>query len=237
MSTLAERLKQAIAREPGRSQAALARAVGVSTASVSDWFNGVTKTLKAESLRKAAAYLGCNRDWLATGFGDPGWIDEQRTSEGVEGSTVAHAMSHRISYAGRPTTSERVLVTGTLVMSPPGVYRLEVAPDGAAIGHVEAYSNDGRSFALRIHGDALYPTIRHGACLVVEPMGRCVEGELVLVISDTETYAVVELVAERADSVTVLPANGGKRETIDRKNVKSMYPIANIVPGSKWRPA
>ena len=46
------------------TQADLARAVGVSTAGVADWFTGKTKELKAKNLTKAAAWLGVEERWL-----------------------------------------------------------------------------------------------------------------------------------------------------------------------------
>ena len=68
-TTLAERLHQALAHLPGATQADLARHCGVRGPSVSNWFTGESKTLKADSLRRAAAFLKVDRDWLATGNG------------------------------------------------------------------------------------------------------------------------------------------------------------------------
>jgi len=69
MSTLRERLALALAKKRGGSQAELARACGVSSASVADWFSGQTKTLKAGSLLAAARYLKVRPEWLQTGVG------------------------------------------------------------------------------------------------------------------------------------------------------------------------
>lgn len=67
-----ERLKQ---RDPSASRAALARACGVKEPSVHAWFSGKTLSIKAEPVRLAADYLGCDRDWLSSGRGLPGWDD------------------------------------------------------------------------------------------------------------------------------------------------------------------
>ena len=69
MSTLRERLALALAKKRGGSQAELARACGVASASVADWFSGQTKTLKAGSLLAAARYLKVRPEWLQTGAG------------------------------------------------------------------------------------------------------------------------------------------------------------------------
>lgn len=84
MSTLADRLALALKRLPDANQAGLARACGVRGPSVSDWFRGRTKVLKADSYRRAAQYLHCRREWLETGLGDPGWTDEQHTFAGAQ---------------------------------------------------------------------------------------------------------------------------------------------------------
>lgn len=65
---LAERLTAAMAHS-GLTQAELARACGVKPPSVSGWLSGKSKFLRGENLLKAAAALGVNQQWLATGDG------------------------------------------------------------------------------------------------------------------------------------------------------------------------
>lgn len=84
MTSLAQRLKQGMDRKPDARPADLARAAGVSGVTVSHWLNGKIVTLKAESVRRAAKYLGCDRDWLANGSGFPHWADEQHPVEGAQ---------------------------------------------------------------------------------------------------------------------------------------------------------
>lgn len=66
MTTLATRLDVALKRT-GKSQAELARACGVKPPSVAAWFSGATKKLKADSLIRAAAFLGVRQEWLNSG--------------------------------------------------------------------------------------------------------------------------------------------------------------------------
>lgn len=102
MRTLAERVKVALDRLPGATQADLARAVGVTQPSVNAWFSGETKSLKGSSARKAAEFLRCSRDWLETGRGAPGWDGESNADPiDASGNLVAllldwrHQASHR----------------------------------------------------------------------------------------------------------------------------------------------
>lgn len=69
MSTLRERLAIALAKKRNGSKRGLQLACGVSQPSVSDWFSGETKTMKADSLIKASRYLGVRLEWLESGVG------------------------------------------------------------------------------------------------------------------------------------------------------------------------
>lgn len=82
-----------MSRVPKSSQVGLARACGISQPSVNDWFSGKTKSLRAETARRAAAYLQCDPFWLANGTGSPNWQNEQHAGEGVAPYTVAHDVS------------------------------------------------------------------------------------------------------------------------------------------------
>jgi transcriptional regulator with XRE-family HTH domain len=68
MSTINDRVAETITQS-GRSQADLARAIGVSRATVNDWKNGRTKNLRMENLFALADALGISARWLAIGKG------------------------------------------------------------------------------------------------------------------------------------------------------------------------
>jgi transcriptional regulator with XRE-family HTH domain len=68
-TTLADRLKYAMAGPPKITGLALAKACGVSQPSVSDWLNGTTKSMDGVNLIAAAEFLRVNPKWLATGLG------------------------------------------------------------------------------------------------------------------------------------------------------------------------
>lgn len=231
MRTLAERLQEALARKPGGSQAALARFCRVQGPSVSNWFTGETKTLKAGSLRLAAEYLGVSRDWLETGKGAPGWQETHPAGEGPAPEGVAHHMSHTGNETA-PTESIKVPVIGTLELGTSHMYELRASPDGRPIGHVPAPGVSSKAYAVRVFGDDLYPAVRHGACLVVDPSARLQEGELMLLENTEGQYFVCELVSLRDDAVTVSPAKGGQRRTLARATVAAMHPVLYVASGA-----
>lgn len=68
MSTLADRIKQRLSYL-NKSQADLAKYCKVKPPSVSKWLNGGTKTLQGQNLLRAAQFLECDPDWLASGKG------------------------------------------------------------------------------------------------------------------------------------------------------------------------
>lgn len=70
MSTLQERFQALRARRPEISNADLARLTGAKPPSVGDWFNGETKSMKANTAAKVAAVYSVNPMWLATGNGE-----------------------------------------------------------------------------------------------------------------------------------------------------------------------
>lgn len=54
-------------KEAGHTQSSLARALGLTRASVSFWLNGQTKEISGDNLLKAAAALNVDPAWLAMG--------------------------------------------------------------------------------------------------------------------------------------------------------------------------
>ncbi|MDP9992005.1 phage repressor protein C with HTH and peptisase S24 domain [Variovorax boronicumulans] len=68
-STLAERMRLALAGPPKITQKALAEACGIKPPSVNGWVSGESKTIEGANLLKAAAFLGVSAKWLAEGIG------------------------------------------------------------------------------------------------------------------------------------------------------------------------
>lgn len=66
---LSDRIRTSLSRRADLSQAGLARACGISRASVNAWVNGKTDSIDGKFLTTAASYLGVNAHWLSTGEG------------------------------------------------------------------------------------------------------------------------------------------------------------------------
>lgn len=85
-STLSDRLREAMVGPPRVSQAALARACGVSAPSVNDWLSGKSKSMEASKLLAAARLLHVSADWLATGRG-PREMNVKQQAADVRGAS------------------------------------------------------------------------------------------------------------------------------------------------------
>lgn len=83
MSTLAERIAACMQRNPHLKKREIARACKIASPSVSDWVNGKTKTLKANTALLASQLFGCDQNWLSDGIGEPNWRSADTTFEGA----------------------------------------------------------------------------------------------------------------------------------------------------------
>ena len=68
MNTLSERIRQRLT-SLNKTQAGLAKYCKVKPPSVSKWLNGTTSILRGQNLLRAAEFLECDPDWLASGKG------------------------------------------------------------------------------------------------------------------------------------------------------------------------
>lgn len=69
MNTLAERVGAALSR-PGITASKVAREVGITPSSVTQWKNGDTKNIASDILFDAARAFEVDPEWLATGKGE-----------------------------------------------------------------------------------------------------------------------------------------------------------------------
>ena len=89
MSTLQERFASAMPGPPEVTAADLARACGVKPASVSEWINGPTQTLRGPNAINAARRLRVNTEWLSTGRGRMRAEDAEASSVHVASGEIA----------------------------------------------------------------------------------------------------------------------------------------------------
>lgn len=95
MSTLADRIKERLLAT-GLSNAQLAKAAKVRQPTAHNWGSGKTKAIKGEPLLAAAAALGVNPKWLATGLGPkfPEQLSEDANRHEVRESAASYSTEH-----------------------------------------------------------------------------------------------------------------------------------------------
>ena len=86
MNTLATRIRERL-NSLHKSQADLAKYCKVQPPSVSKWLNGSTKILAGQNLLRAAEFLECDPDWLASGKGF--WNSSNQESIQIEKEEIS----------------------------------------------------------------------------------------------------------------------------------------------------
>lgn len=142
-------------------------------------------------------------------------------------------------YSGKLTPTTFVPVVGTAKLGDDGYYDEISSMSGAGDGRVEAYSQDQDAYALRVRGDSMYPAIRDGWFVVVEPNSTPTVGEYALIKLKDGQRMVKELLFQRPDSVAVMSVNGQKRHTFMNEELdehRGIQAIVAILSPSKWVP-
>lgn len=143
---LSDRIRAALANGPGLSQSGLAKACGISRASVNAWVNGKTDSIDGKFLTTAASYLGVSAHWLSIGEGPmrPG-----------AGETATHA-----NTSPGPDIRGKVPLI-SWVQAGEWCNAVDPHPPGQADRWMDCPVNHGNStFALRVRGDSM--TAPHG---------------------------------------------------------------------------
>lgn len=214
MSTLADRLKEALAEKAPATQADLARACGIKSPSVNDWFSGKTKGMRGTSLIKAAAFLNVSKEWLAEGKGP------KRPENDLE-------------FMGHIPSRQLIPVAGIAQMGDNGWY--DVPSTNGSEGYVEHSSRDPNAYAVRVKGESMFPAIRNGWYVVVEPNGTLSSGEYVAVALRNGKKMVKELLFETPDGYTLQSVNGGERFSIEKQDIETIHPVSAVVTPSKHK--
>lgn len=172
-----------------------------------------------------AAATGVSAEWLASGVGPKRPL-----------RVVSPAPDHSLEHAGTMSGTRRVPIVGTAKLGDDGYYEELSSVPGAGDGHIEHASRDPAAYGLRVRGNSMFPAIRDGWYVIIEPSSAPVVGEYVLVKLLNGQKMVKELLIQRPDSIDIMSVNGGTRRTIYNDELESVQPVAAIVQPSKWKP-
>ena len=127
---------------------------------------------------------------------------------------------------------QAIAVVGTARLGENGFYDLIPGGDG----HLEGAASDPDAYALRVKGDSMYPAIRDGWFVVVEPRDRPIPEQFVAVQLRDGRKMVKELINWRSDAVVLESVNGNRRLTIPLDEIAAIHAVTSVVHPSKWRP-
>lgn len=164
MSTYGSRLHAALERK-NTSREDLAKAIGRTPQAVGQVINGTTKALTAENNSRAAAFLGVNPDWLATGEGEM----LATSSPATLGKPVrAHDEGEPLpdEYIQIPETevrfaagNGRTALFDEVLDSVPRTYRRDwFAKEGISPAHAHCF---------KVHGESMEPFLYDGDSVLV----------------------------------------------------------------------
>ncbi|QDQ28218.1 LexA family transcriptional regulator [Chitinimonas arctica] len=164
MRTLSERLLYAI-EQAGVTQADLARHLGVPRSTVNQWFSGRSKNLSAMYGARAAAYLGVDPLWLASG--------EERISPPGPGNIVTELRPTRVYDEGDPLDDDEVEVGRLTLTLHAGTNRLQWEIDTSeTLRYSRSWCNrkgfePSKLATILADGDSMSPEVKDGATVTV----------------------------------------------------------------------
>jgi phage repressor protein C with HTH and peptisase S24 domain len=142
----------------------------------------------------------------------------------------SHIESHGFHDVKLAITKNFPRVVGTAHMGTAGYYLDLEGGDG----YVEFESEPG-SIAIRVRGDCMFPAIRDGWYVILEPSGKLTLNEYVLIKYLDGRKMIKELIQVAKDSYTVLEVNGSARMTVFKAELDEIQAISAIVPPSKHK--
>lgn len=172
-TALADRIRKAMADKEGCTLSSLATAAGVKPPSVSDWLNGKTKTLKAATAHRAAAYLGVTFLWLTEGRGPM-----RNSSHIFEPQVATLPPLSNVSIA--PPDVRRIPVISYVQAGNPSE-AIDAYATGSGMEDIFTDIELGPyAFALVIQGDSMAPEFGEGDKIIIDPAVRPRPGEFVV---------------------------------------------------------
>lgn len=211
MSTLKQRFARLAELHPSISQADLVRATGAKAPSVSAWFSGETKSMKAATAAKAAQLYGCNPHWLATGEGEmvpaagavqsPALLDAGLPDGAVRVPVLANAAS----MGGGIDLADEDVICGELTLTPQFVAEQLRPVRPGALRFIHGY------------GDSMAPTFNSGDVLLVDTDMRDVKIDGIYVL-EAHNRLFIKRVRQRLDGSYEISSDNPTHKTVDTLN-------------------
>ncbi|WP_136474524.1 S24 family peptidase [Pseudomonas sp. DG56-2] len=151
-----ERIARAI-QASGKSKSEIAKLCDVAPSAVTQWINGESKTLKAESVFALAKATGYRAEWLTFGTG-PEREDAQTTGEPDEEDYAVIPQYTAKGSSGNGYLNDHVEITGGLAFKRDWLKRMSLNAENLRV--------------IYNQGDSNWPTLSDGEVLLVDVSRR-----------------------------------------------------------------
>lgn len=140
--------------------------------------------------------------------------------------------ANELQDVGHPPPSSLVPVVSAAKLGDNGWYcETEAGTDG----YVAHFSDDPDAYALLVKGDSMFPAIRSGWYVIVEPNHVPMGGEYVAVHLKNEKKMVKEFLFKTPDEIHLQSINGQERLTLQATDIISMHPVTAVVSPRKHK--
>lgn len=128
-----------------------------------------------------------------------------------------------------------VPVVGTAQLGDDGYWHETGHPVGHGEGWVRYPMKDPNAYALRVRGDSMWPRIKPGEFVVIEPNTPVQFGEEVMVQTDDGRSMIKLLVSRRGGMVELHSVNGEHKPlTLEERQIVHMHYVAGIIKPSLY---
>lgn len=216
------------ARDQGNNQTKFAALIGVSPQDITNW---KARGMPPEWHARVAKALGYTVEELL------GEISEVRPF--YSGKYPPAEEENDLDFVGRGRQAHKIPVVGTAKMGSDGFYDEISSMPGAGDGHIEIATEDPNAYCLRVRGQSMFPAIRDGWYVLIEPNGTPSEGEYVLIRLKDGRKMVKEFMYRRMGTIELMSVNGQERISIELSDLdeeRGMQAVGAVVSPSKWRP-
>lgn len=201
------------------TQAALADAVGIKQASVSELETG--KSQSSTFGASIAKICGVDAVWLETG-------------KGSMLPSVGGGMESNVEGGPIKIKTGLVPVVGKAKLGVDGFFEEMGYPPGGGDGYLKIFSDDPDAYALRVVGNSMEPRIRSGEFVMIEPSHSYIAGDEVLVKTEDGQSMIKVFMYRRDGEVRLLSVNDAHPPlTLAEDSITKMHPVGAIVKASR----
>lgn len=207
--TLQDRINELFDDSTGATNAQLARFVGCSRATVTDWRNGKTKTIEGENAYKVAEFFGdIEPFWVQTGKGKKHIISITNPAEARRIAEIAGG----VNIEPGPDITGRVPLISWVQAGNWSEVIDNYLPGQAEDWRLTTAKCSKHAYALRVVGDSMTnphgaPSIPEGYIVIVEPDRSAKNGDIVIARLDDSMEATIKKLVIEGNTRYLKPLN------------------------------